>query len=424
MTSIIFIYTIVFIAFLNIVRVEIFLILSELYELQRLRRDKKIKDSEYEPLISVLIPAYNEEKVIYRSLKSVYASEYKNFEVIVINDGSKDQTTRQVNKFIKETGVTNLRLMRQKNGGKGTALNNGLKKYAKGELVMILDADSALDKNALKNSVKYFIDPKVTSIASNVKVIPNQRLITIMQFFEYTMGYKAKKALTMMNMEYIIGGAGSVFRKSAIEECGYYDTDTLTEDIDLTVKLIYKKGNKDSRLIYASDVLCYTEGPLFFKSLIRQRFRWKFGRFQTFYKNYRLFFNVNKKYSKTLTWYQLPYAMVQEFFSFIDPFIVIIMTFFAIVNQDITPFIGTVIFITLFTALSIISDDYMEIDQKLRMLMYAPFAYFFFFVIGMIEYIALIQCIWKWKQIFFNKENECKWEHVERAGGEVNLSGI
>lgn len=406
------VYTVLFLGIVNTIRMSAYFILGNLYDLSISKRNKTEK-KKYNPLISIIVPAYNEEKSIYKCLESIYASSYQRFEVIVANDGSKDNTAHEVTKFIKAKKVKNIIYFKQKNSGKAIALNNAIKKFAKGSLVMSLDADSIIDKNALENTVKYFKNKKTVALASNVKILGNNTLLGTIQYIEYILGYKLKKAYTILNNEYIIGGIGSTFRRSILKKVNYYDTDTITEDIDLTMKII-SLGNKDNKIVYGSNVICYTQPAPSVSSLFRQRYRWKYGRFQTIWKNKKLFFNHSKKFSKSLTFFQLPFILYSEISFLLDPILIGFLVYISIKYKDVTTYQDIFLFLGFYVTIAILSED-MGFFEKIKCLLLAPLSYIFFFTISVIEYGTLIKCIIKKDGIFRAREiNKCNWEHIER----------
>ena len=133
---------------------------------------------------------------------------------------------------------------------------------------MCLDGDSMLEPDAVAKSVAYFRDERVVATASNVNILPGGGLLGLVQRYEYLISYHMKKAHNIFNVEYIIGGIGSMFRRETLDEVGLYDTNTMTEDIDLTMKIIARKGNRNQRVVYAYDALTYTEAVPSFGSLV------------------------------------------------------------------------------------------------------------------------------------------------------------
>jgi cellulose synthase/poly-beta-1,6-N-acetylglucosamine synthase-like glycosyltransferase len=311
---------IIFFGVINILRITFLMVGSDMYGLQKAYKDKRRTEKVY-PKFSVVIPAHNEENTILHSLTSVLESNYPKdkLQVVVVDDGSSDSTVAILEDFKQRTDWS-FTLVSQLNAGKAHALNNALRNFVGGELVMCLDADSSLHPNALLNAAQHFEDPRVVAMSANVKIRRSGTLFNLIQAFEYLICYQMKRAQTVFNIEYIIGGIGSTFRHQTLADIGYYDTDTITEDIDLTMKFI-QLGNKNHRVIYGADVVAYTESVLDMSGLIRQRFRWKYGRAQTFFKNINLFFSRDTRSSTFLTWFYLPFAIFSDIAFFLEPFI-------------------------------------------------------------------------------------------------------
>lgn len=414
-------YLIAVLSLLNFVRVLTMLIGADLYDIKQIMRKRKAHQSPYRPLITVVIPAYNEEVGVIRTVRSVMANTYTRTQIIVVDDGSKDKTLRMLRNFQRQhKGV--FTVVHQANAGKAAAINRAVQYWAKGSLVMVVDADSLLAPDAIANMVAHFRDRKNIATASNVKIIPTRSLLGVAQRLEYLISYRMKRSLTTLNMEYIVGGVGSTFRRSALLKTGLYDTDTMTEDIDLTVKLIRHYGNKSYRVHYAADSVAYTEHVLTFKSLVKQRFRWKYGRFQTLLKNQELFFNNAKRYDKRLTWYQLPYALVGEFVLLLEPILVGYILFVAVRFTDVTSLISVYIIVTGFVFLMLTGEDSETTRSKIVLSAALPLAYVLMYILTAVEFAALVSSIRKSRQLFRREMHSSSWEHVERSGGSVTIS--
>ncbi len=414
-------YLIAVLSLLNFVRVLTMLIGADLYDIKQIMRKRKTHQSPYRPLITVVIPAYNEEMGVIRTVRSVMANTYTRTQIIVVDDGSKDKTLRMLRNFQRQhKGV--FTVVHQANAGKAAAINRAVQYWAKGSLVMVVDADSLLAPDAIANMVAHFRDRKIIATASNVKIIPTRSLLGVAQRLEYLISYRMKRSLTTLNMEYIVGGVGSTFRRSALLKTGLYDTDTMTEDIDLTVKLIRHYGNKSYRVHYAADSVAYTEHVLTFKSLVKQRFRWKYGRFQTLLKNQELFFNNAKRYDKRLTWYQLPYALVGEFVLLLEPILVGYILFVAVRFTDVTSLISVYIIVTGFVFLMLTGEDSETTRSKIVLSAALPLAYVLMYILTAVEFAALVSSIRKSRQLFRREMHSSSWEHVERSGGSVTIS--
>ena len=385
---------IIFFGIVNLIRMAIFLIGSDIYSLKKhLARNKKPR---YFPTISVVIPAYNEERSIVPSVLSVLNNNYpqEKIQIIVVNDGSTDKTEQVIKDFVINRGAQHIIIVSQENKGKAHALNNAIKNFATGELIMCLDADSYIAPNALKKAIIYFENNNVMAVASNVKIAKSKGILNLIQAFEYIICYQMKRAQTVFNVEYIIGGIGSMFRRNILEQIDFYDTDTVTEDIDLTMKILHF-GNKNIRVVYGSDVIAYTQGALSVPDLIRQRHRWKWGRYQTFLKNKNMFFSSEEKHTKRFSWFYLPFALYCDFAFFFEPLILSYMLYLITYYKDILTLLSAICVITFYMSMSILAEETVNLRDKIRLIILAPFMYFLFYLLSYVEYTALIKSLLK-----------------------------
>lgn len=413
-------FVLIFVAFLaifNFLRIFISLTVANLSKTHMIKKRLKyynhLNSNTYG--ISVVIPAYNEEKSIVKCVESVYANHVRNKEVIVVNDGSTDKTAFLL-KNLKEKH-SDLIVVDQKNSGKAAALNNGIKNYARFPLVMVLDGDSFLDRLALKNMIYYYEnDDRLIAMATNVRISEANGIVEYAQKVEYTIGAKYKESEPTFNLEYIIGGIGSTFRKEALLLVGGYDLDSVTEDIALSMKLINAFGNKVAHIGYADDVICYTPPAHNFKDLKKQRFRWKYGRFKALVKYRNLFFSTNfKKYSFTLTWWKLPkIVFFEEVLMLLDPLFLVLLGFLFISYGDMTTFFNVVVTYFIISCVAQLSDKRNGLKESLKIFLFAPFTIFLLYIINIVDFISLMKSILKSKDILFNSNPTSKWNHIER----------
>ncbi|MBB6124715.1 glycosyltransferase [Sphingobium subterraneum] len=229
--------------------------------------------------VSVLIPAYNEARVIAASVRRVLGSRDVGLEIIVIDDGSKDDTSAIVARtFADEPRV---RLLTLENGGKARALNRGLE-WAKGDIVIALDADTHFEAETIARLARWFDDPEIGAVAGNAKVGNRVNLVTRWQAVEYVTAQNLeRRALAQFDAIMVVPGAVGAWRRAALDEVGGYPVDTLAEDQDLTIA-IQRKG---WRVGYDVDAVAWTEAPETFRALSKQRFRWAFGTLQCLWKH-------------------------------------------------------------------------------------------------------------------------------------------
>jgi poly-beta-1,6-N-acetyl-D-glucosamine synthase len=225
------------------------------------------------PPVSVLVPAFNEGPVIQASIRSLLQLDYPRFEVLVIDDGSTDDTPAKASALEGRHGNAIVRVISKANSGKAAALNTGIA-LARYPFVMCIDGDSTLAPEALKAAMSRFTDPRVGAVAGNVKVANRRNIWTKLQALEYIEGLNMpRRAQGLMRAVNIIPGPIGVFRRDVLEKLGGYDTDTFAEDADLTLKIL----TAGYRIVYAPEAVAYTEAPADLISLIKQRYRWTRG---------------------------------------------------------------------------------------------------------------------------------------------------
>lgn len=245
----------------------------------RPRYARRAVDREWRPAISVLIPAFNEGRVIARTASSVLAQEYPNFEVVVIDDGSTDDTAAAA----RAIADPRFRVVSQPNAGKAAALNRGMSE-AHGEVVVVIDADTLLAPDALRHLVRPLADRRVGAVAGNAKVGNRVNLVTRWQAVEYVTSQNLdRRAFVTLNCITVVPGAIGAWRRDAVLAAGGFSSDTLAEDQDLTLTLL-RAGH---RVALADQAVALTEAPESFSALLRQRFRWSFGTMQCAWKHRR-----------------------------------------------------------------------------------------------------------------------------------------
>ena len=274
---------VIFVFFVGDILMSARLIIIGLFAIiDRFRQRKNFATPAYQPRVAVLIPAYNEEKVIVRTIRSVMMSNYKNIRIIVIDDGSKDRTY-QVAKDAYPADIASGRLtvMTKPNGGKADALNFALERTNE-EIYVGIDADGVVAHDAITNLICHFADPKIGAVAGNAKVGNRVNLWTRWQALEYITSQNfERRALDLFDVVMVVPGAIGAWRTSAVKAGGGYHPDTVAEDADLTMNLL-QQGYK---VIYEDRALAFTEAPVNMDGLMRQRFRWSFGILQALFKH-------------------------------------------------------------------------------------------------------------------------------------------
>ncbi len=286
---------------------------------QKRKYPKKKIDSAYAPFVSVLIPCYNEEKVICKTIESVLNSNYKNFEVIVVDDGSSDASYELVCSQFRDN--PRIKCFRKENGGKAFALNFGLQQ-ATGDIFIAIDADTIFDREAIRLMTRYFSDPLVAAVSGNVKVGNRHKMLTQWQHSEYVTGFNLeRRAYSELNCITVVPGAIGAWRKDLVLEQGGFQHDTLAEDTDMTLSLL----EKGCRIEFEENAKAYTEAPETFRSLIKQRFRWTYGTLQCLWKHKTALFN---RQQKTLGFIAMPFMWIFQYvFQMLCPIVDLYMIF-------------------------------------------------------------------------------------------------
>lgn len=228
--------------------------------------------------VTVLVPAYNEEKGIESTLRSLLASTHRQLQIVVIDDGSSDRTATLA-ESVRDPRVN---VVRQANAGKAEALNAGLR-HARYNIVVMVDADTVLEPDAIRRLIQPLAHPAVGAVSGNTKVGNRRGLLGRWQHLEYCFGFNLdRRMFEVLECMITVPGAIGAFRRDAALGVGGVSTDTLAEDTDLTMAL-WRAG---WRVVYEETAVAWTEVPTSLRQLWRQRYRWCFGTLQAARKHW------------------------------------------------------------------------------------------------------------------------------------------
>lgn len=304
----------------------------------------------FKPPISLLAPAYNEAPTIAASVRSLLQLTYHEFEIIVINDGSKDGTleelmrefdlipfaeaywrklpTRPVRGIWRSTRHPNLRVIDKENGGKADALNAGIN-AARYPLFCAVDADSILQRDSLQLIVQPFIEDARTIAAGGTIRIVNgceaaggfltsvglpRRLLPSLQIVEYLRAFLfGRLGWSPLNAMLVISGAFGLFRKASVINVGGYRTDTVGEDMELVMRLhrLHRERRIPYRIVFMPNPVCWTEVPESWRVLKSQRVRWQRGLSESLMMNLGLLFSPRGGW---VGWVAFPFTLLFEWF--------------------------------------------------------------------------------------------------------------
>ncbi len=268
---------------------EVFLLITYLEVREELNLEKDIDKSISQfPTVTIIVPCFNEEKTLAVTMRSILSLDYPQdkISIIAVDDGSTDTTLVELNKFSNNPRV---RVLSKENGGKHTALNMALKEV-RSDLVGCLDADSFVERDALKKIVPFFEDAKTMAVTPSVKVFEPRSVLQYVQKIEYSWGIFLRRMLSSINALYVTPGPFSIFRTRVFRELGGYAEAHHTEDLEIALRM--QKNRFKIANSYNAHV--YTVAPARFSALYKQRVRWAYGFLNNAIDYRGMFFN--KKY--------------------------------------------------------------------------------------------------------------------------------
>ncbi|MEY2640427.1 MAG: hypothetical protein RIR90_1909, partial [Bacteroidota bacterium] len=257
------------------------------------------------PKVSIIVPAYNEEVNIVATIMNLLQCDYPNFDVILVDDGSKDNTLLRVKEVFANSDQ--VAIISKINGGKASALNEGIR-CSNADYLVCIDADTKLKPDAVRMMMEHMLrDASIGAVAGTVKVGNQVNLMTRWQHLEYVTSQNFdRKAFAVINAITVVPGAIGAFRRTAIEEAGLFTTDTLAEDCDVTIRILrcgYIVANE-------SRAIAYTEAPETVAQFMKQRVRWTFGVLQTIWKHKDIALGGS---NKALSWIAIPDIIIFKY---------------------------------------------------------------------------------------------------------------
>jgi poly-beta-1,6-N-acetyl-D-glucosamine synthase len=357
--------------------------------------------SDFAPPVTILVPAYNEGPVIQSALRYLLELNYPAYEILVIDDGSSDDTYALASEMEGRYGDVTLRVVSKKNAGKANALNTGIS-LARNPYVVCMDGDTRLSKDVLYWGMRHFRDPRIGAVSGNVKVSNRNNLWTKLQALEYIVFMNGiHRAQAYFKAPNIIPGPLGIFRRDMMIELGGYDTDTYAEDCDLTLKIL----SAGWHITTDDRALAYTEVPENLLDLIKQRYRWTRGILQALRKR-----TVWLAYPKMGLPVWIGYVSLYFEGMIWPPLNIAGNLFFAITALNAGVASHVMYWWLLFTLLDIGTALFMIMmeEEDLRLAPYAAISRFFF--ISMIDVSKVLATIEEFLNI------EMNWGKLDRAG--------
>jgi biofilm PGA synthesis N-glycosyltransferase PgaC len=307
--------------------------------LEKVKRDSTEMPTDFPP-ISILVPAFNEGTVIEHCIEELCKIDYPHYEILIIDDGSTDDTAFYARKAASERG--NVRVLCKKNGGKASALNLGIEQ-AKFSYVFCIDADSLVAPAALKMGIRHLVaNSSVGAVAGSVFVLNQHTALTKFQALEYLIGLNFfKSAQSYFGLVTIIPGPSGLFRKSTLQKLGGYAADTFAEDCDVTLRLLIAGHS----VIFEPQMEVRTEAPQDLLSLIKQRYRWNRGILQALRKHYGA---LRHPVTQPVAWMLICYFFLESLLlPFLNIFLAALSLFYTAHTQDFSLFSMWLIQLTL-----------------------------------------------------------------------------
>ena len=374
------------------------------------KKEKKLINVKRWPPVTILIPAYNEEVNIARTIQTVYNAKYKgDKEIIVINDGSSDRTRDIAEEYVNKGMIE---LINRVNGGKTCAINTGLIS-ARGEIIVVIDGDGIIKEDALEELIKVFSHPNIGAVAGNIKVANRVNFVSKIQHLEYVREINIpRRAFNMLNCVMVVPGPLGAFRRDMLYSIGTYDHDTKTEDFDVTIKILKAKKYK---IEVTQNALAYTEAPIYWRDLYKQRMRWYGGMFETLKKHKDIIgFNKSQygnlgRFGGVYTFFTLTIAPFMELFVFASLAVYFVSFFNGLGNISsplnfLIPFFSFILMEVINSCIALAMEK-----EKLYIAVWS-----IAFIFPYRQFLNVIKIIAFFKVLIFKKE--IKWNKIERTG--------
>lgn len=350
----------------------------------------------YRPTVSVIVPVFNEQVVIRNTISAILNNDYPVDEILIIDDGSKDHTAAITRKLFRY--FPKVQLIRKLNEGKASALNKGIQR-AVGEIVITIDADSIIHKQTIGNLVSHFKNPEIAAVSGNCKIGNRKNQLTTWQHIEYvTSNNLEKRALDELNCMTIVPGATGAWRKSVVEQVGYYEDDTLAEDADLTLRVM----NEGYKIVYDEYAISHVECPETTRQFVTQRFRWSFGIMQSLWKNKKSIYQTT---NKSLKYFSVP-SMLFSYLLYLTVPLIDIAFIFALITGTKSIYLFVLFFYMLDVINSLLAF-WLEKEKMKPLLFIIIQRIYYRYVIGYITWKVIIMAL---------KGNLVSWGFLQRSG--------
>ena len=335
--------------------------------------------------VSILIPAYNEEKSIKKCLESCFNQTRRLNEILVVNDGSTDNTLKILKSYKRKIKIINLK---KNTGNKSKAQEIGLK-YVKTDIFITTDADTKLDGKFVEEAVKSLKGKKISAVCGFVESEDRNWLTRVREIDYIICQTIHKKAQSIINAVFVLAGCASAFRTKDFKKTVSFDHDNITEDLDFT----YKLKLADKKITYNSKLIVYTQDPDNLKSYIKQIYRWYSGGWTCLRKNIRILKKPNNALILSLTYLE---GLIMGILFIFSPFLFSINFGFFVY-----------FFIAEFTLVSLCMSYGMIKYKRYNLFFYLLHHYFVHIINDVVFLLTFVE------EIIFNKRN-LTWHRAKR----------
>ncbi|OFZ15364.1 MAG: hypothetical protein A2Z20_06850 [Bdellovibrionales bacterium RBG_16_40_8] len=358
------------------------------------------------PKVSIIVPCYNEENSIYKVIQNLADIKYPNYEIVVVDDGSTDNTYINATSAAQSSLKVAVSVFRKTNGGKASALNYGFR-HSTGNFILCVDADSKLSSDTLISAIQHFKNPRVGSVAGFVNIGNIQNILVAFQQLEYMIGLNyLRRAYSFLGIVPIVPGPIGMFRRAALQDVGAFteDKNIFAEDAELSLRLVAAGWLTKSE----ENMVAYTEAPTKLDALLRQRYRWNRGTFQALYKTFESLVHSSRPAARFLGWH-----LLSEIF-FIPLVNICLLLIFVIrlamygEGRLFTVWMGSILILELITAALVI------IKHKHKI---------FWLVVMFVSRLSYDTFLFMWR--FYSLFDEflnigMNWDKLERSHNEIN----
>jgi len=363
------------------------------------------------PLVSVILPAYNEEIGIIATVKTLLASSYRNIELVIVNDGSTDNSDQVIRAFVAQYNAIlayvgdaiQIRYIYKQNEGKGAALNTGIQ-VSHGDIIVCIDADCLLTKNCILHFVLAMQDPTIQAVCGNIKVGNRNTFLGQIQMVEYALSFYSRQTDAILGTLYVISGAGGAYRRSVFDQVGLYNPHLRGggEDVDLSIR-VQQAG---MHIGFAPEAIVYTEVPITLCGLLKQRIRWTRSRFDTFRRYSRLLLSRRREHNKLLTWFVLPLIAFNDWFYLLKVVLKVVLYGYCLAVQQYTILAMLMLITTVLSAIPLATNK-----EYRPYLFLAPIYWLLGFIPFFIEAYAVWAALWD-----ILRGREAQWQQWKRQG--------